>query len=75
MDKNSKDSLMVWAGTILGATGGWWGATRLAARYAMPLGTWGVLGGGVIGAIAGAALTKMIVGDQGAIPQFEEGEL
>lgn len=74
MDQNSKDSLMIWAGTILGAAGGWWGATRLAARYAVPLGAWGVLAGGVVGAIAGSVLTKKIVNDPGAMPQFEEIE-
>jgi len=71
MNQNSKDSLVIWAGTILGATGGWWGSSRLAAAYAVPLGTWGVLAGGLIGAVAGATLTKMIVTDPGAIPQIE----
>lgn len=75
MDQNSKDSLVVWAGTILGAAGGWWGATRLATTYVFPLGTWGALAGGVVGSIVGATLTKMVVNDPGAIPQFKESEL
>jgi hypothetical protein len=74
MDQNSKNSLVVWAGTILGAAGGWWGTTRLAATYAVPLGAWSVLGGSALGAIAGAVLTKMIVSDQGAITQIEEAD-
>jgi len=71
MQQKSKDSLVIWAGTALGGVGGWWGATRLAATYAVPLGTWGVLAGGLIGALTGATLTKAIVNDPGAIPLVE----
>lgn len=74
MDQNSKDSLIVWAGTILGATGGWLGTTRLAAAYAVPIGTWGILAGGLLGAVAGAALTRTVLNDPGAIPQIEVSE-
>jgi hypothetical protein len=74
MDQNSKDALVVWAGTILGAAGGWLGSGRLAAGYGLPLGTWGKLAGGLIGAVAGAALTKMIVTDQNVIPEIGEDE-
>ena len=74
MDQQSKDSLVVWAGTILGGAGGWMGSSRLAAAYAYPLGTWGRLAGGLIGAVVGAALTKMIVSDSGAMPQIEADE-
>lgn len=75
MDQSSKDSLVVWVGTILGAAGGWWGATRLAATYALPLGTWGRVAGVVVGSIVGTTLTKMVVNDPGAMPQFKENEL
>lgn len=71
MDQNSKDALVVWAGTILGATGGWMGSSRLAGAYVGALGPWGKVAGGLLGAVAGAALTKMIVGDQGAMPSVE----
>lgn len=74
MDQNSKDSVVIWIGTVIGAAGGWWGVTRLAATYAVPLGTWGAVGGGLIGAIAGATVTKMVVNDPGAIPQLEGNE-
>lgn len=74
MDQNSKDALVVWAGTILGAAGGWWGTSRLAMAYAYPIGTLGTLAGGLIGAVAGAALTKTIVSDSGALPQMEISE-
>ncbi len=74
MDQNSKDALMVWAGTLLGGAGGWYGSSRLAATYAAPLGTWGPLVGGLIGAMAGATLTKMILSDPGAVPQIEIDE-
>lgn len=75
MEQKSKNALVVWAGTILGAAGGYWGASRLAAAYALPLGTWGVAAGGLIGAIAGATLTKLVVDDPGAIPQLETDEV
>ena len=75
MDQNSKDALVVWAGTILGGAGGWLGSARLAAVYGHSLGTWGRLAGGLIGAVAGAALTKMVVSDQGALPHIGTDEL
>lgn len=75
MDQYSKDSLVVWAGTILGAAGGWMGSSRLAAAYAVALGPWGKFAGGLLGAVAGAALTKKIVSNQGAMPQVEIEEL
>lgn len=71
MDQNSKDALVVWAGTILGAAGGWMGASRLAAAYAVSLGPWGKFTGGLLGAVAGAALTKKMVSDQGVMPAVE----
>lgn len=71
MDQNSKDALVVWAGTILGGVGGWWGTARLAAANSYPIGTLGAVAGGLIGAVAGAALTKMIVTNEGAMPQIE----
>ena len=74
MNENSKDALVVWAGTILGGAGGWLGTVRLASAYGYSLGTWGKLAGGLIGAVAGAALTKMVVSDQGAMPQIGADE-
>jgi len=74
MDQNSKDALVVWAGTILGGAGGWLGSARLATAYGASLGTWGKVAGGLIGAVAGAALTKMMVSDQGATPQIGSDE-
>lgn len=74
MDQNSKDALMVWAGTFLGAAGGWYGVSRLAATYASPLGSWGPLLGGLVGATAGAALTKMMLSDPGAVSEIEMDE-
>ena len=71
MQQKSKDSLVIWAGIILGGAGGWWGVTRLTTVLSLPLGTWGVLAGGVIGAITGAALTSVIINDPGAIPRHE----
>ena len=74
MDQHSKDSLVVWAGTILGGTGGWLGSARLAATFGHSLGTWGKVAGGLIGAVAGAALTKKLVSDEVAMPQIGANE-
>ena len=74
MDQNSKDALVVWAGTILGGVGGWLGTARLASAYGHSLGTWGKVAGGLIGAVAGAALTKKVVSDQGAMSQLGADE-
>ncbi len=74
MDQHPKDALMVWAGTLLGGAGGWYGSSRIAAAYALPLGAWGPLVGGLIGAMAGSALTKKILSDPGAIPQIATDE-
>lgn len=75
MDQHSKDALVVWAGTILGGTGGWLGAARLAAAYGYQLGTWGKVAGGLIGAVAGAALTKKLVSGEDVMPQIGADEL
>ena len=74
MDQNSKDALVVWAGTVLGCAGGWLGSARLAAASGYSLGTWGKLAAGLIGAAAGAALTKMVISDQGEVPQLGADE-
>jgi uncharacterized membrane protein YeaQ/YmgE (transglycosylase-associated protein family) len=74
MDQNSKDSLVVWAGTMLGGAAGWLASSRVAAAYAYPLGTWGKVAAGLLGAVAGTALTKMVLSDQGAMPQIEADE-
>lgn len=70
MDQNSKDAMVVWAGTLLGGAGGWLGSARLAMAYGHSLGTWGKLAGGLIGAVAGAALTKKVVTSQAETPQL-----
>ena len=74
MDQNSKNALVVWTGTILGAAGGYWGSARLATAYGLPLGTWGMVTGGLLGAVVGAALTKMVISNPGAIPRLDSEE-
>ena len=75
MNQESKDALKIWAGTILGGAGGWLGATKLISRYGLPASTWGVIAGGLLGAFAGAALTKMIVQDPGAVPLPDSSDI
>ena len=73
MDQNSKDALVVWAGTVLGGAGGWLGSARLAAASGYSLGTWGKLAAGLIGAAAGGMLgllADMLFPGQVASPGF-----
>ncbi len=58
MDKNTQDALVVWAGTLAGGAGGWWTVAKLGARFGMNIGPWGAVAGGLLGALAGASLSK-----------------
>ena len=46
--------------TAVGGAGGAWVTARIAATYGRHLGSWGVVAGAVLGAVAGAALFEMI---------------
>ncbi len=70
MDTNTKNALLIWAGTIAGGAGGAFAATKLGVTYGLRLGPWGALAGGVLGAVAGATLSKKAVMElQGPIQQ------
>jgi outer membrane lipoprotein SlyB len=71
VQQKSKNSLAIWTGTVLGGVGGWIGSSRLASMYTAPLGIWGVIAGSLLGAVAGATLTKLVVDDPGAISYTE----
>ena len=61
MEKNTQDALVVWAGTLAGGAGGWWTVAKLGAKYGMNIGPWGAVAGGLVGAMAGATLSKKIL--------------
>ncbi len=71
MDQHSKDALGVWAATILGGVGGWWGTARLAATYGNPIGTGALVAGALAGAAAGAVLGKLLLSDPSVLPEME----
>jgi len=49
--------------TAVGGAGGAWVTARIAASYGRHLGSWGVIAGAVLGAVAGAALFDIIRDD------------
>lgn len=77
MDKSSKNALVIWAATIAGGAGGSWATTKLGARFGLSLGPWGVVAGALIGAVAGAALSKRVLGEveHEALPDVERDML
>ena len=58
MEKNTQDALVIWASTFAGGAGGWWTVAKLGARFGLNIGPWGAAAGGLIGALAGASLSK-----------------
>ncbi len=61
MEKNKQDALVVWAGTLAGGAGGWLAVARLSAKFGMNIGPWGAVAGGLVGALAGATISKKIL--------------
>lgn len=75
MDKNLLKALMVGGGAAAGGAGGSWAAARLGATYGYRLGPWGIVAGAVLGALAGAALTKTLAGDDAAAADIAPEEV
>jgi hypothetical protein len=75
MDTSSKNALMIWAATIAGGVGGSWATTRLGASLGLRLGPWGAVAGGLIGAVAGASLSKRLLGEDAPLPEAELDQL
>ena len=73
MEKNTQDALMVWAGTLAGGAGGWWTVAKLGARFGMNIGPWGSIAGGLLGALAGATLSKKFL-EASPMPLPSEGD-
>ena len=70
MDNNIKNSLLLAGGAISGGYGGSWVAQRICTAMGCSLGPWGSAIGAMLGAMAGTALTKTMIGEQ-ALPEFE----
>ena len=71
MDKNIKNSLLLAGGAIGGGYGGSWVAQRVCTAMGCSLGPWGSAIGAMLGAMAGRALTKRMLADEVAMPEYE----
>lgn len=71
MDNNIKNSLLLAGGAIAGGYGGSWIAQRVCTAVGCTLGPWGTAIGAVLGAMAGSALTKSMLGEEEIVPEFE----
>lgn len=71
MDKSTKNALLIWAATIAGGAGGSWVSTRMGATIGLRLGPWGAVAGALIGSVAGATLSKRLLGDVETMPEVE----
>ena len=71
MDKSTKNALLIWAATIAGGAGGSWASTRMGATLGLRLGPWGAVAGALIGSVAGATLSKRLLGDVDPMPEVE----
>lgn len=71
MDKSTKNALLIWAATIAGGAGGSWASTRMGATLGLRLGPWGAVAGALIGSVAGATLSKRLLGDVEPMPEVE----
>lgn len=71
MDNNIKNSLMLAGSAIAGGYGGSLVAQRLCTALNCSLGPWGSAIGAMLGAMAGTALAKTMMGDTQMIPEFE----
>ena len=71
MDKSTKNALLIWAATIAGGAGGSWASTRMGATLGLRLGPWGAVAGALIGSVAGATLSKRLLGDVESMPEVE----
>ncbi|MEN8762291.1 MAG: hypothetical protein ABF290_07635 [Thiogranum sp.] len=75
MDKSTKNALLIWAATIAGGAGGSWASTRMGASLGLRLGPWGAVAGALIGSVAGATLSKRMLGDVDAMPKVEPNKV
>ena len=71
MDKSSKNALLIWAATIAGGAGGSWATTKAGASFGLRLGPWGMVAGALLGAMAGATLSKRMLEAGEAMPKVE----
>jgi hypothetical protein len=75
MDEQTRDSLVMWGSAIAGGAGGAWAVTRLGATMGRQFGPWGMVAGALVGAVAAAALSKMLLGNTSALLEAEAEEV
>ncbi len=71
MDNNIKNSLLLAGSAVAGGYGGSWAAQRLCDALGCSLGPWGSAIGAMVGAMAGSALAKSMLGDKELVTEFE----
>ena len=71
MDQNVKNSLIMAGSALAGGYGGSWVAQRICTAVNCNLGPWGPAIGAVLGAMATTAVTKSMIGDSQAFPEFD----
>jgi len=71
MDNNIKNSLLLAGSAVAGGYGGSWAAQRVCAALGCSLGPWGSAIGAMVGAMAGSALAKRMLGDNELVTEFE----
>jgi len=76
MNGSTKRGLILSAGAVAGGWGGAMAMARIGAAYGLRLGPMGTIAGAAVGALLGANLSKMLVGDvEGGADQIDfEGE-
>ena len=63
MNADSVKRWVLMGSTVAGAVGGGVAAPRVGATLGLSFGPWGLAAGALIGALAGASVASMIVGD------------
>ncbi|MCP3868790.1 MAG: hypothetical protein GY703_11975 [Gammaproteobacteria bacterium] len=75
MENQTKNALLVWGSTLAGGTGGWWVTGRICKSLGVKVAPWGPVVGGLIGALASAALSKNMLADSMEFPGSESEDL
>ena len=58
MDQSTKRALIIGSTAVAGGAGGSWLTAKLGTTFGFRFGPWGVVAGALIGALAGAALSR-----------------
>lgn len=71
MEQDTKNMLILSVAAIASGWGGSWATARLGKALGLTLGPWGTAAGTVIGALAGTALAKNMLGNTQVLSELE----